>query len=100
MGRCLVLPPKQVHKGYGLNLEGIKAPAEKKVTLLVTVDSGISACEEVELAGELGMDVIITDHHEPQAELPAACAILNPKLGETLFRELAGVELRSSSARQ
>ncbi len=87
---CYYLP-NRFTEGYGLNLEGIKALAEKKVTLLVTVDSGISACEEVELAGELGMDVIITDHHEPQAELPAACAILNPKLGETLFRELAGV---------
>jgi single-stranded-DNA-specific exonuclease len=71
--------PHRVTEGYGLNRQAIKLAAEAGVKLLVTVDTGISAREEIAYAAELGMDVIVTDHHEPPAELPDAVALVNPK---------------------
>lgn len=83
--------PSRLQEGYGLNPSGIRKLAEAGVRLLITVDSGIAASEEVALANELGMDVIVTDHHEPQDKIPDAFSVLNPKLGTYPFRELAGV---------
>ncbi|HDS09582.1 MAG TPA: single-stranded-DNA-specific exonuclease RecJ, partial [Firmicutes bacterium] len=80
-------------EGYGLNHESLKLFSEKGVKLIITVDCGISNIEEVDYARQLGIDVIITDHHEPSEQLPAALAILNPKIKESEypFKNLAGV---------
>ena len=76
---------------YGLSIQAVEEFAEDYGTLIITVDCGISNVEEVERAAELGVDVIITDHHNPQEELPAALTIINPKLGDSYhFKELAG----------
>ncbi|MDO9082750.1 MAG: single-stranded-DNA-specific exonuclease RecJ [Humidesulfovibrio sp.] len=73
------LPNRKEH-GYGLNVAGIERLAAEGVTLLLTVDCGISAVAEVARAGELGMTVVISDHHLPPGELPAAAAICDPQL--------------------
>jgi len=78
---------------YGLSLEAVEEFAAAYGTLIITVDCGISNIEEIKRAAELGVDVIVTDHHNPQEELPAALAIVNPKLagiGQRHFRDLAG----------
>ncbi|MGN0478470.1 MAG: single-stranded-DNA-specific exonuclease RecJ, partial [Hominenteromicrobium sp.] len=63
--------------GYGMNIGAVEHLASLGVTLIVTVDNGISSVREVERAGELGMDVVITDHHRPQAQLPQAAAVVD-----------------------
>ncbi len=84
--------PKRKGEGYGLNPEALRNIAAGHTTLLVTVDCGISGLEEVATAPE-GMDVIITDHHMPPAELPPAYAIVNPKQADCQypFKGLSGV---------
>ena len=71
--------PDRFSEGYGMNSEAIAAIAEKGAKLIVTVDCGINAVEEVAKAKSLGMDVIITDHHELTGDLPEALAVINPK---------------------
>ena len=85
--------PHRVDEGYGLHAEAIEAAAADGVRLIVTVDCGINAVAEVERARELGVDVVVTDHHEPGRSVPRACAVVNPKLTGCLypFRGLAGV---------
>jgi len=70
--------PHRHLEGYGVNVAGIEALAKEGTTLIITVDSGITDVEAVARAQELGMDVIVTDHHLPQEILPPAFAILNP----------------------
>src|SRR2546429_8872513 len=70
--------PERASEGYGLNADSMRQLASTGVRLLVTVDCGSTACEEVALAHRLGMDIIITDHHQPPERLPDACAVLNP----------------------
>ncbi|HEY0979617.1 MAG TPA: single-stranded-DNA-specific exonuclease RecJ [Candidatus Paceibacterota bacterium] len=70
--------PHRHNEGYGVNVLGVEKLAKEGVTLMVTVDSGITDNEAVARANELGMEVIVTDHHLPSAELPPAFAILNP----------------------
>jgi single-stranded-DNA-specific exonuclease len=83
--------PHRHNEGFGLNTEGIDAVASRGATLLITLDCGISNVEEVAHTNALGIDVIITDHHEPGATLPQAYAILDPKRDEAYpFRELCG----------
>src|SRR3989339_1001467 len=79
-------------EGYGLHNEFIKLYHEKGVKLIITVDCGISGKEEVKYAKSLGIDMIISDHHEPPGELPEAIAILDPKRSNKRypFKELAG----------
>ncbi len=93
LGAKNVIPyiPDRFHEGYGLSEKGIREAHSRNVKLLITVDCGITGKREVCLANELGMDVIITDHHEPKAELPPAYAVLNPKADSYPFKELAGV---------
>lgn len=81
-GRVEVYVPHRVEEGYGLNKEAIKKLADGGTKLLVTVDCGIRDYDCVEYAGELGLDVIITDHHEPEEDgtFPRAYAILHPDL--------------------
>ncbi len=70
--------PERASEGYGLNAASIRQLASEGIHLLITVDCGSTALEEVAVARHLGMDVLITDHHQPPAQLPDACAILNP----------------------
>jgi len=79
-------------ESYGLSLEAVEEFAAKDGTLIITVDCGISRFGEIKRANELSMDVIVTDHHEPQDELPDALVILNPKLRDSAypFRGLSG----------
>ncbi|MEK7135090.1 MAG: single-stranded-DNA-specific exonuclease RecJ [Patescibacteria group bacterium] len=77
--------PHRHDEGYGMNLEAVKECAERGAKLIITIDCGISDVEEIALANSLGINVIVTDHHEPHAELPAAFAIVNPKLKDSKY---------------
>ena len=85
--------PNRLDEGYGLNKEAIKQIADEGYKLIITVDCGISGVEEVAYAYELGMEVIITDHHEPLEELPKAVAVIDCKRKDNNypFNSLAGV---------
>ncbi|MHC5191216.1 MAG: single-stranded-DNA-specific exonuclease RecJ [Planctomycetota bacterium] len=72
--------PHRVDEGYGLNAEAVRQLADNGTKLMITVDCGITGNKEVKLAHELGMEVIITDHHEPADTLPEAEAIVHPRL--------------------
>lgn len=72
--------PNRLTDGYGLNPDSIRELHDKGVRVLVTVDCGVTAVEEVALAKQLGMTVIVTDHHQPGEHLPAADAIVHPNL--------------------
>ncbi len=77
---------------YGLSLAAVEDFASRDGTLVITVDNGISCAAEVARAAELGVDVIVTDHHNPPEELPRAVAVINPKCEDSgyPFRELSG----------
>lgn len=85
--------PTRSGEGYGLNCDVIERYAKEGITLLVTVDSGVTAFEEVELCHERGIDVILTDHHRCRKTLPSALAVVNPMRedSEYPFPSLAGV---------
>ncbi len=86
--------PDRIKDGYGLNEKAIKNFAEQNIDLIITVDCGITAFKEVELANQLGMDIIITDHHTPSDNIPEASAVLNHHLvtkKEYLAKDIAGV---------
>ena len=86
--------PDRIEEGYGLNTAAIDYLKEKNVTLIVTVDCGITAVSEAAHAKALGIDMIITDHHEcPKDTLPQAAAVVNPKRSDCPYpnKELAGV---------
>ena len=85
--------PNRLDEGYGLNKKAVEKIAAEKYTLMITVDCGISAIEEVEYANSLGIEVIITDHHEPGETLPEAVAVVDSKRKDNgyPFRNLAGV---------
>ena len=71
--------PNRLEEGYGINEEAIRKISEQGCNLIISVECGITSVKEVELANELGIDVIITDHHECQSEIPNAYAVINPK---------------------
>jgi single-stranded-DNA-specific exonuclease len=75
--------PHRVDEGYGLNAEAVQALAKSGSKLLATVDCGMTAFKSAELASQLGLDLIITDHHQPDPELPKAVAIVHPALNES-----------------
>ena len=85
--------PNRLNEGYGLNKAAVEKIANENYTLMITVDCGISAIEEVKYANELGIEVIITDHHEPGEKLPEAIAVVDAKRKDNRypFRNLAGV---------
>ncbi|MDQ7095519.1 single-stranded-DNA-specific exonuclease RecJ [Desulfosporosinus sp. PR] len=85
--------PHRQDEGYGLHEEAIRRAARAEVKVLITVDCGVTAVSEVKIAKDLGIDVVITDHHEPPECLPEALALLNPKVADSgyPFRDLAGV---------
>lgn len=92
-GRVLPYIPDRMEEGYGLNCEAICALRGAGVSLIVTVDCGITAVEETRYAESLGVDVVITDHHECKEVLPDALAIVNPRRKDHSypFSCLAGV---------
>lgn len=85
--------PNRLEEGYGLNKNAIEKIAKQKYSLMITVDCGISAIEEIKLANNLGIETIITDHHETVETLPEAMAVVDPKRKDNTypFRDLAGV---------
>lgn len=85
--------PHRQSEGYGLSMDGIEHCRQQKVSLLVTNDCGSTDHAEVDAARQAGVDVVITDHHEPPSELPSALAVVNPKRPDSgyPFSELAGV---------
>ena len=85
--------PERLKEGYGLNNQAVKRLADSGTNLIVTTDCGIANYDEVCFANSIGLDVIVTDHHESPAKLPPAYAILNPKQPDCAFpfKELAGV---------
>ncbi len=91
-GKVSFFIPSRFREGYGVSVEGIKIAKEKGASLIITVDCGITAVDEVAFARELGIDVIICDHHEPGETIPEAVAVLNPKLPDSKypFKDLAG----------
>ena len=93
--------PSRHTEGYGLHLDAVREIAEK-AQLLITVDCGVSSVEEVALAKDLGLTVIITDHHQPPEVLPQADVVMDPLLGDYPFPYLcgAGVALKICQALQ
>ena len=85
--------PSRFEEGYGLNKTAVEGIAKQGYTLMITVDCGISAIEEVKYANELGIETIVTDHHEPGNELPEAIAVVDAKRKDSKYpcRDLAGV---------
>ncbi len=87
--------PNRFDEGYGLNLDAVEMLAAEGTQLLITVDCGIRSLEEVQRAKELGLHVIVTDHHQPGDVLPQADAVINPhqSCDPYPYKELAGVGL-------
>lgn len=85
--------PSRSKEGYGLSEMSLDALKEKGTKLIITVDTGITANAEVEYAKTLGIEMVVTDHHECHGEIPAACAVINPHRPDCSypFKELAGV---------
>ena len=85
--------PARENEGYGLNFSAIDSIAKSGTTLIITVDTGITATEDVKYAKSIGVDIIITDHHQCRSDIPLAEAVVNPKRPdcEYPFKELSGV---------
>lgn len=79
--------PHRIRDGYGMRSEVIEEAAAQGVKLVISVDTGIRAGAVVEHAAQLGIDVIVTDHHLPEAELPPACAVINPNRPDCTYPE-------------
>ena len=91
--RCLRYIPRRIEDGYGLSCEAIQSLYDQGATLMITVDCGITGNEEVAFAQSLGMDVVVTDHHECKEVLPPAVAVVDPHREDCPypFKHLAGV---------
>ncbi len=85
--------PSRESEGYGMNISAIDALSEKGVKLIVTVDNGVAAIEEIRHAKSLGIDTVVTDHHMPLGELPDACAVVDLHRADcdARFKQLSGV---------
>ncbi len=90
---CLYYIPDRLTEGYGLNCDALQALRDQGVSLVITVDSGITAMEEVAFAHKIGLKMVVTDHHECIDTLPEAEAVVNPKCPNSRypFPDLAGV---------
>ena len=100
LATCYV--PHRIRDGYGMKNDAVDDAAARGVKLIVSVDTGIRANQVVKHAAGLGIDVIVTDHHLPEAELPPAVAVLNPNRGDCAYPEKnlcgAGVALKLADA--
>jgi single-stranded-DNA-specific exonuclease len=85
--------PHRIQDGYGLSSKVVKKAAQSNYKLIITVDNGITACQAAQTAYDMGIDLVITDHHRPQDKLPKAFAIVNPNQEDCSypFKSLAGV---------
>ena len=85
--------PNRLNEGYGLNKTAVEKIVNEGYSLMITVDCGITGIEEIDYANSLGLEVIVTDHHEPVEELPKALAVIDNKRKDSTypFRDLAGV---------
>ncbi len=94
-GKAIHYIPDRFEEGYGFSEASIQGVLKLNPHLIITVDCGVRSIKEVDLMNDSGVDVIITDHHQPLDEIPQACAIINPKqAGDSYpFKELAGVGL-------
>ena len=92
-GKITPYIPNRLTEGYGLKTDALKHLHRQGISLVITVDCGITAVSEIKTARRMGLDVIITDHHTPPEELPPAVATIDPKLPHSTypFPELAGV---------
>lgn len=92
-GRVVPYIPHRLHEGYGLKVAALQKLRKQGVTLVITVDCGISAVDETKEARKMGLDIIITDHHLPTTPLPPAVAVVDPNRTDSLYPspELAGV---------
>lgn len=92
-GKVSYFIPDRIRDGYGFSVRGVDVAKKRRIRLVITADCGITATAEVKLAKQHGIDVIVTDHHEPLGVLPEADAVLNPKRHDCPypFKELAGV---------
>ena len=91
--RCLRHIPRRIEDGYGLSKDAIASLREQGATLMITVDCGITGNEEVAFANSIGLDVVVTDHHECKETLPDAVAVVDPHRPDCPypFKHLAGV---------
>ncbi len=92
---CLYYIPDRFDEGYGMNCDAVKKLNECGVKLIITVDNGIKSFEEISLANKLGMTTVITDHHLPDENLPAAAAVVNPHRKDcpSDFKEICGAQV-------
>ena len=92
-GNCIYYIPDRQNDGYGLNKNAVDLISREGASMILTVDCGVTAVEEIAYAGELGMDVVVTDHHKCPETLPECAAVVDPKREDSdyPFRELAGV---------
>src|SRR5699024_5800017 len=96
---CSFYIPNRFTEGYGPNENAFRQAYKDGFRLIITVDTGIASFHEATVAKEIGLDLIITDHHEIQESLPDAFAIINPKCSEDYpLQELAGVGVASRVA--
>ena len=77
--------PDRNEEGYGMNKDAVKKLKDKKIDLIITVDNGITAIEEIEYAASLGIDVVVTDHHKPLDILPKAVAVVDPHRSDETY---------------
>ncbi len=91
--QCLKHIPRRVEDGYGLGCDALRALRDQGVSLVITVDCGITGVEEARYAREIGLDLVITDHHECKDTLPEAVAVVDPRRPDCPypFKHLAGV---------
>ena len=92
-GKVIPYIPHRYREGYGLQVAALEKLHKQGVSLIITVDTGITAIAEIQKAGKMGVDIIVTDHHLPLASLPPALAVVNHKRNDSICQstELAGV---------
>ena len=92
-GNVMYYIPEREGEGYGLNLTAVEFLHNQQVKLIITVDNGIASVKEAEYVKELGMDLIVTDHHRPQEQLPQAVAVIDPHRADDTspYKQFAGV---------
>lgn len=92
---CMYYIPDRFEEGYGMNKSAVKRIADNNVNLIITVDNGIAAIEEIEYAKGLGLDVVVTDHHLPGDVLPSADAVVDPHRKDcgSAFKDICGAQV-------